>query len=76
MKTVTRTKINGPICLLSAVGTDATPSQTGQVIKKVLNKRPVNVLQEMSKADRDAVLHELKMLFGKLTHFQVGEYFV
>jgi len=35
-----------------------------QVIEKALNKRPVNVLQEMSKADRDVVLRELNVIEG------------
>lgn len=35
-----------------------------QVIEKALSERPVDVLQEMSKAERDAVLHELKVTGG------------
>lgn len=39
-------------------------SQAREVIGKVENNNPPKILQEMSKADRDKVLHKLKEIEG------------
>ncbi|MDD2621123.1 MAG: transposase [Syntrophomonadaceae bacterium] len=44
--------------------TALSDSQAREVIETVLNNKPVKILHEMSKADRDMVLHKLKEIEG------------
>jgi hypothetical protein len=43
-------------------GTVLSDIQARHVIENVLQKKPVNILQEMSKTDRKAVLNQLKQV--------------
>ena len=51
-------------CLEDLEASALSDSQAREVIEKALNKRPVKILQEMSKTDRDVVLHNLKEIEG------------
>jgi hypothetical protein len=51
-------------CLEDLEATALSDSQARGVIQRVLNHKPVKILQEMSKADRDTVLRNLKEIEG------------
>ncbi len=51
-------------CLEDLEATAMSDSQARKMIEKVLNNEPVRILHEMSKADRDMVLHKLKKIEG------------
>ncbi len=51
-------------CLEDLEATVLSDSQAREVIEKVLNNKPAKILREMSKADRDKVLHKLKEIEG------------
>lgn len=51
-------------CLEDLEATALSDSQAREVIEKVLNNKQAKKLQEVSKADRDMVLHKLKEIEG------------
>ena len=51
-------------CMEDIEGTGLSDTQARQVIENVLQEKPVNILQEMSKTDRNAVLNQLKQEEG------------
>ena len=51
-------------CLENLQAAALSDSRAREVIEKVLNNKPVKIFQEMSKADRDMVLHKLKEVEG------------
>ena len=52
------------ICMEDIEGTILNDTQARQVIENVLQEMSVNILQEMSKTDRNAVLNQLKQEEG------------
>lgn len=47
-------------CMKDIKRSALTDAKARQVIERVLNNKPISILGEMSKPDRDAVLHQLK----------------
>lgn len=51
-------------CMEDIEGIVLSDTQARQVIENVMQKKPVNILQEMSKTDRNAILNQLKQVEG------------
>lgn len=52
------------VCMEDIEGTALSETQARQIIEEVLGKKPASTLMELPKAERDAILHQLKLNEG------------